>query len=71
MNTVIKQQDEIEVFVAVDNGVVIRQTTMHGQESVVHFWPEHAEVLIAAIERVAIQAEKAAQWVDNAVEPCR
>lgn len=71
MTTVIKHQDEIEVYVTEDNSVAIMQTNSNGEESIVYFWPEHAEAMIAAIERVAAQAEKAAQRVDNALEPCR
>lgn len=66
MTTVIKQQDEIEVYVSEGNAVAITQINSHGEESSVYFWPEHAEAIMAAIEATAIRAEKAAQWVDNA-----
>lgn len=65
---VIKQQDEIEIFVNQNNSVTIQQTNSIGEVHSIYFWPEHAEALIAAIERVAVQAEKAARWVDSAGE---
>jgi len=66
MGTVIKQQDEIEVYVSEANCVAIMQINSHGEESTVYFWPEHAEAIMAAIEAAAIRAEKAAKWVDDA-----
>lgn len=62
MSTVIKQQDEIAVFVNENNGVTIKQTNSHGEDSVIYFWAEHAEALVHAIERVALEAEEASQW---------
>lgn len=57
MTTVIRKQDEIEVFVNKNGSVTIKQHCPDLGEQIVVFWYEHAERLCAAIEAAASEAE--------------
>jgi len=57
MTAVIKQQDQIEVFVNEAGSITLKQTNPLGEEQIIVFWREHSGRICDAIDAAARDAE--------------
>ena len=48
-SVVINQQDQVEVFANGLDGITIKSLSLHGEENIILFGIEHAEMIIKAI----------------------
>lgn len=57
MTAIVKQQDQIEVFVNEAGSITLKQTNTLGEEHIIVFWREHSERICNAIDAAARDAE--------------